>query len=275
MQIIIPMAGSGKRFTTAGHKTIKPLIVVDGKPIIEYVINLFPGEDNFLFICNKEHLQNTELKNILLKLKPQASIVGIDPHQLGPVHSVMLAKESILDDEQAIINYCDFDMTWDYKNFKTQVNHSNADGIVITYAGFHPHLLGPNFYAGVKTDSAGNILEIKEKYSFSPNKMQAWHSNGTYYFKSGEIVKKYFQKLLDGPAHDNGEYYSSMPYNLMIQDGLKNIIYPIDYFCQWGTPEDLTEYKTWIQRATDNYQPTNETEEQILNYWKKFIKLKS
>ncbi len=269
------MAGSGKRFTDAGYKTIKPLIEVNGKPIIEYVVNLFPGEDNFLFICNKEHLQNTELKNVLLKIKPQTTIVGIDPHGLGPVQSVMQVKELILDDEQVIINYCDFDMTWDFKNFKATANQSNADGIVITYTGFHPHLLGPNFYAGVKTDSTGNILEIKEKHSFSPDKMQGWHSNGTYYFKSGTIVKEYFQKLLDGPAHGNGEYYSSMPYNLMIQDGLKNIIYPVNYFCQWGTPEDLTEYNTWIQRAKENYQPTNETEKQILNYWQKFIKLKS
>lgn len=274
MQIIIPMAGNGKRFLDAGHKTIKPLIPVEGKPIIEYVVNLFPGEEDFLFICNNEHLKNTNLKQILLALKPRAKIIGIDSHNKGPVHSVMLAEEFILDNEQIIINYCDFDMAWDYQNFKNKAKQSDADGIVVTYTGFHPHLLGPNFYAGVKTDSAGNILEVKEKYSFSADKMQAWHSNGTYYFKSGKLLKKYYHSYLQTDPHSNGEYYASMPYNLMIQDGLKNIIYPIDYFCQWGTPEDLQEHNTWIQRAKKNYQATNKTEKQILNYWQKFLNLK-
>lgn len=62
MQIIIPMAGSGERFKQAGFPQIKPLVKVDDKPMIEYVINFFPGEEDFLFICNQEHLRKTDLK---------------------------------------------------------------------------------------------------------------------------------------------------------------------------------------------------------------------
>ena len=62
MQIIIPMSGEGKRFLNAGIKTPKPLIVVEGKPIIHHVIDLFPGEKNFIFICNNDHLNNNNLK---------------------------------------------------------------------------------------------------------------------------------------------------------------------------------------------------------------------
>ena len=56
MQIIIPMTGLGSRFINAGYKTIKPLIIVEGKPIIEHVINLYPWEDDFLFIVREEHV---------------------------------------------------------------------------------------------------------------------------------------------------------------------------------------------------------------------------
>ena len=52
MQIVIPMSGFGKRFRRAGYSVPKPLIEVDGKPIIQYVIEMFPGEENFIFICN-------------------------------------------------------------------------------------------------------------------------------------------------------------------------------------------------------------------------------
>ena len=60
MHIIIPMSGIGKRFIDAGYTDPKPLIVVDGKPIIEHVCNLFPGENKFTFICNAKHLAENQ-----------------------------------------------------------------------------------------------------------------------------------------------------------------------------------------------------------------------
>ena len=48
-QIIIPMSGIGERFIKAKYKLPKPLIKVAGKPIIAHVIDLFPGETEFLF----------------------------------------------------------------------------------------------------------------------------------------------------------------------------------------------------------------------------------
>ncbi len=270
------MAGAGKRFADAGFKTIKPLIEVNGKPIIEYVAGLFPGEEDFLFICNEEHLKTTNLKNTLLKLKPKSKIIGIKNHNLGPVHSVAEAFDEIKDGEPIIVNYCDFDMFWHYRDFKNFANESNADGIVVCYTGFHPHLTGPNFYAGVRADSNNNILEIKEKHSFSKNKEQGWHSNGTYYFKNRGLVKKYFRQLLDNNlSHNNGEYYVSLVYNLLTQDGLKNLLYPINYFCQWGTPEDLKDYELWMKRLQNDYQPRDENEKKVLEYWNKFLNLTS
>ena len=53
VRIIIPMSGLGQRFLDAGYNDPKPLIIVDGKPIIEHVVNLFPGEKDISFICNE------------------------------------------------------------------------------------------------------------------------------------------------------------------------------------------------------------------------------
>ena len=63
MQIVIPMSGFGERFRRAGYSVPKPLIEVDGKPIIQHVIEMFPGEEKFIFICNENHLQ--DLKDLL------------------------------------------------------------------------------------------------------------------------------------------------------------------------------------------------------------------
>ncbi|HSW97743.1 MAG TPA: hypothetical protein VLF89_08010, partial [Candidatus Saccharimonadales bacterium] len=91
---------------------------------------------------------------------------------------------------------------------------------------------------------------IKEKHSYTPNKMDSWQSAGTYYFKSGKILKKYFQKLIDRDIHMNGEYYVSLVYNLLQEDGLKSVVYPVDFFCQWGTPKDLQTYQYWSDYFT-------------------------
>lgn len=56
---IIPLSGIGEQFIEAGYSNPKPLIIVEGKPIIEHVVNLFPNETKFTFICNDLHLKET------------------------------------------------------------------------------------------------------------------------------------------------------------------------------------------------------------------------
>src|SRR5262245_55258812 len=112
MQIIIPMAGSGTRFVRAGFKTIKPLIEVDGRPMIEHVVRMFPGEHKFLFICAQPHLEETPLRSVLKSLAPNATIVGIKPHKGGPLYTALAAADYIKDGEPVILNYCDAAALW-------------------------------------------------------------------------------------------------------------------------------------------------------------------
>ena len=75
--------------------------------------------------------------------------------------------------------------------------------------------------------------------------MNEFASNGTYYFKKGSYVKKYFKELLDKKIELNGEYYVSLVYNLMVKDKLRVSIFEIQHMLQWGTPDDLEEYNSW------------------------------
>lgn len=250
MQIIIPMTGYGSRFVAAGYGDLKPFIQVYNKPMIWWIVNgIFSKDDNFLFICRKEHLDTIDnMENYLLNLAPNVQIHAIDNwEKKGPVYDVMKSFEYIQNDSPAIINYCDFYMTWDYDNFKKEVKNKNFDGAIPCYTNFHPNLIPEkNVYASCRYDSNEILLEIKEKFSFEKDKAKASHSGGTYYFKSGEILKKYCMALINDNNTLNGEFYASLPYNYMVQDGLKvwvaNII---DYFGQWGTPEDLQEFIFW------------------------------
>ena len=243
MHIVIPMSGIGKRFIDAGYKDPKPLIMVDGKPIIEHVCNLFPGEEKFTFICNSKHLAETNMREVLKNIKPNAEIIEIPNHKRGPVFAVSFI-ENLEDDEEVIINYCDFGTFWDYEDFLKHTRNRGADGAIPSYKGFHPHMLGSTNYAFMRDENQW-MLEIKEKEPFTDNRMDEFASNGTYYFKKGSYVKKYFNELMDRDLNLNGEYYVSLVYNLLIEDGLKVSIYSIQHMLQWGTPEDVEEYNAW------------------------------
>ena len=254
MKVIIPMSGIGNRFLQAGYKDIKILIEVEGKPIVEHVVNMFGDEQDFIFICNKNHLSQTNLADVLKRLKPNSKIIPIDPHKLGPVYAVLGANCLIDDDEPVIVNYCDFSVYWDYSNFKKTITENKCDGCVTAYRDFHPHLLGEGFYAGMRADIQNNMLEIREKHSFTENKMDSFQSAGTYYFKKFSYVKKYFKELMDKDININGEYYVSMIYQLMKEDGLSIYIYDLEHFMQWGTPQDLEEYLYWSEYFHDKFK---------------------
>lgn len=247
MNVIIPMSGIGKRFLDAGYKVPKPLIRVEGKPIIQHVVERFSPEDKFLFICNEEHIRSTEMGEVLKSIAPKGKIFTIPPHKLGPVYAVLQVEKEITADEPVVVNYCDFSWRWDYAAFIADVQQSRCDGCVIAYKGFHPHLLHKNLYASLRDDGKMRMLEIREKHSFTENNQDCYQSSGTYYFKSGDLLKKYFHELINSKLSLNGEYYVSMVYQGLVRDSLHVRIFEIPYMLQWGTPEDLQEYLYWSE----------------------------
>lgn len=248
-QIIVPMSGLGSRFAEAGYTEIKPLIKVQGKPIIEWVCDLFPGNHRFLFICREEHLKHTSLRSELQRIRPQSEIVSIAGHKLGPVYAVHAASDYILDDIPAVINYCDFFMNWNFADFIKTVEENQCDGAVPCYTGFHPHLMHPQNVYAVCREEGGWLKEIKEKYRFHSDPFENNHSAGTYYFQKGEKLKKWCAEMLERKDLAlNGEYYASLLYTLMLEQNAKVWVYKgIEHFCQWGTPNDLQEFNDWAK----------------------------
>ncbi|MGB2761384.1 MAG: NTP transferase domain-containing protein [Maribacter stanieri] len=259
MKIVIPMSGMGNRFVIAGYQTPKPLIEMDGISIIEHIVKMFPGEEDFVFICNSKHLEETSMRAVLRKIAPKGKIVEIPPHKKGPVYAVQYIESLIDDDEEVIVNYCDFSCYWNYADFLEHTRTRNADGAVPAYKGFHPHMLGTTNYAFMR-DEKQWMLEIKEKEPFTDNRMDEYASMGTYYFKKGSYVKKYFKALMEKDINLNGEFYVSLIYNLLVDDGLKVSIYDVQHMLQWGTPQDVEEYNGFSDyfRAVCELKPNSE-----------------
>ena len=240
------MSGLSSRFAAAGYTIPKFMIEVDGKTVIEHIVELYPQDSEFIFIINDEHSKDQELCEFLDNLDiDRLTICSVPVHKKGPVYSIEQYQHHIEDDEQVIVNYCDFSMNFNYEDFEEFVNETQCDGCVVCYTGFHPHMLGSDNYAFCKVDEHNKISEIREKEPFTDNKMTEFASTGTYYFKKGSYVKKYFKELIEKDINIKDEYYVSLVHNLLIEDGLTNLVYEVPHMLQWGTPLDLDMYQKW------------------------------
>lgn len=246
MQIIIPMSGFGERFRRAGYTVPKPLIEIDGKPIIAHVIDMFPGERNLIFICNQDHLDNPDYRmtSILRQYCPTGRIIGISPHKLGPIHAVRQIEQLIDPYRPVIVNYCDFTCYWNWHHFKEFVVKTACSGAIPAYKGFHPHTLGSTNYAYMR-EINGWVQDIQEKQPYTDNRMEEFASSGTYYFASGAIMREAFRATMDQKLNVGGEYYVSLAYKPLLAEHHPIAVYPLQHFMQWGTPEDVAEYNGW------------------------------
>ena len=251
MQILIPMTGYGSRFVEKGYKRLKPFIEVHGKPIIEWVVRMFAGDEHLIkFICRKSHLEEFDyIEKELFRIAPKAEIITIrDWEKKGSVLDVLKATSDLNHGGPILVSYCDYYMHWDYESFKLKVDELDCDGSIPCYSGFHPHLIPKkNLYGSCKVDNEDFLIEIKEKHAWHQDKTKDFNSPGVFYFKNSSILEKYCLKLIELNNHINDEFYMSLPFNYLVKDDLR-VWCPsnIDYFCQWGTPEDLEDYLYWI-----------------------------
>jgi len=246
MQIVIPMSGFGERFRAKGYTKPKPLIEIDDRSIISYVVDMFPDENNLIFICNEDHLNNASygMESHLKSICPSATVLGISPHKLGPIHAVNQIKNYLDVSQPVVVNYCDFTCYWDWQHFKQSVNDLKVDGAIPAYRGFHPHSLGSTNYAYMK-ETNYRLQDIQEKQPFTDNRMQEFASSGSYYFKSADLMYQAFDWAVENNAHVNNEYYVSVAYQYLLKNNLETLVYPLQHFMQWGTPEDVAEYLEW------------------------------
>ena len=98
LNILIPMAGAGSRFEKAGYTFPKPLIDVNGKPMIQVVIDNLNIEANYIYVVQKEHRAKYNLDTLLNLITPGCKIVEVDELTEGAACTTLLAKEYINSD---------------------------------------------------------------------------------------------------------------------------------------------------------------------------------
>jgi dTDP-glucose pyrophosphorylase len=233
MNILIPMAGLGKRFQVTNYKTIKPLIRVNEKPMIEQTINSLNLDGKYFFVIRKD-LFSEELKSTLKSLTLDSQIIEIENLTRGAAETCLFARNYINNDKELIIANSDQIMFWDSKRFIAEARKEIISGAIVTY---HSNSL-KNSYA--KVDESGYVSEIQEKKLISNLAL-----TGIHYFRRGTDFVSSASKMIAENNRSKGEFYVGPCYNYMINNGglIKSYLIPSSQYNPVGTPEDLKKFE--------------------------------
>ena len=231
LNILIPMAGAGSRFTQAGYTFPKPLIDVQGKPMIQVVAENLNIKANFIYIVQKEHRQKYNLDTLLNLVTPNCKVVEVDELTEGAACTALLAKDFIDNDAPLFFANSDQFVEWDSNEFFYKMNENEADGGIVTFKSTHPK------WSFAKTDEQGLVTEVAEK-----NPISDLATVGFYYWKHGSDFVKYAEQMINNNIRVNGEFYVCPVYNEAIQDSKEIRTFNINKMWGLGTPEDLKYY---------------------------------
>ena len=231
LNVLIPMAGAGSRFQSAGYTFPKPLIDVEGKPMIQVVVENLNIDANYIYVVQKEHREKYNLDTLLNLITPGCKVVEVDTLTEGAACTALLAKEFIDTDEPLFFANSDQFVEWDSNEFFYKMNENDADGGIPTFKATHPK------WSFAKIDDDGFVTEVQEK-----NPISDLATIGFYYWKKGSDFVKYAEEMIEQDIRVNGEFYVCPVYNNAIKAGLKIRTFDVPKMWGLGTPEDLNYY---------------------------------
>jgi HAD superfamily hydrolase (TIGR01509 family) len=232
MNVLIPMAGAGSRFEEAGYTFPKPLIEVNGKPMIQLVIENLNMDAQYIFVVQKSQYDKYNLKYLLELIAPNCKIIQVDGLTEGSACTTLLAKELIDNDEQLLLANSDQFIEWDSNNFMYSMQNDNIDGGILSFTATHPK------WSFAKLDDSGYVLEVAEKKPISNIA-----TVGIYYWKHGKDYVKYADEMIAKNDRVNNEFYICPVFNHAIADNKKVKVFPVDKMWGLGTPEDLQRFE--------------------------------
>ena len=231
LNVIIPMAGAGSRFTAAGYSFPKPLIDVNNKPMIHHVVDNIGIEANFIYVVQKAHREEYNLDTLLNLITPDCTIVEVDGLTEGSAVTSLLAKEHIDNDHPLFFANSDQHVVWDPMDFMYEMQETKSDGGIVTFKATHPK------WSFAKADENNIVTEVAEKNPISDNA-----TVGFYYWKHGSDYVKYAEQMIEKNIRTNNEFYICPVFNEAIEDGKKIKMYQADEMWGLGTPEDLQHF---------------------------------
>jgi HAD superfamily hydrolase (TIGR01509 family) len=231
LNVLIPMAGAGSRFENAGYTFPKPLIDVNGEPMIKVIVENLNIDANFIYIVQRNHREKYNLDTLLNLITPNCQIVEVDGVTQGAAVTTLLAKSLINNEQPLLISNSDQYVEWNSNEFLYKVYETKLDAAILTFKSTHPK------WSFVKCDELGYVTEVAEKKPISDKA-----TVGIYYWSKGSDYVRYAERMISKNIRTNNEFYVCPVFNQAIEDKKRIKTYDVEKMFGLGTPEDLKFY---------------------------------
>ena len=228
LNVLIPMAGEGSRFSKAGYTFPKPLIEVKNKPMIQVVCENLAIQATYTYIVKEDHYNKYNLKYLLELISPGSNIVRVNQTTEGAACTTLLAESIINNDKPLLIANSDQYIKWNSQECLYFFSDKSIDAGILTFKATHPK------WSYAKVDKDGFVKEVAEKKPISNEA-----TVGIYYWKKGSDYVKFAKQMISKNIRTNGEFYVCPVFNEAIESGLKVKTFEVEKMWGIGTPEDL------------------------------------
>jgi HAD superfamily hydrolase (TIGR01509 family) len=233
VNVVIPAAGRGSRFAEVGYVHPKPLIDVEGRPMIDLVLRDLRSVGRPVVLLQEEHIARYRADAVIQHSVASARIVPVRGMTEGAACTVLLAREHIDNASELVLANSDQVVDADVAAFVEAMRESGADGGIMTFRATESK------WSFAKTDARGIVTEVAEK---DPISDQA--TVGIYWFRHGAAFVRCAQRMIDADVRTNGEFYVCPVFNELIAEGGVVRTWEIERSQMHGigTPEDLAAY---------------------------------
>ncbi len=232
--LIMPMGGSGSRFSELGFSLPKPLIELWGKPFFYWAtrsIEKFVPLKSLTFVVLRAHIDAFGIDSEIKKYFPDAQIEVLDEVLNGAVLTCLHGVRNIDDDSPVMFNDCDHIFTCrSFYDFLGAGDFSTPNGALLTFPSREP------CFSYLIEDASGRITGTVEKVASSDKAIC-----GVYYFKSRPLFERYGERYLHACRYK--EFFVSGVYNGMAADGLDIRNFTTDMHLPFGTPDEYLKAK--------------------------------
>ena len=233
MQIVIPLAGFGKRLRPHTFTKPKPLINVAGKPVLGHVLDTFETLDNvdeIIFIVG--HL-GEQIEEYVAKEYPHLRARDFKQEELnGQSTAIYLARDCLRG--PMLMVFVDTIVKTDLSQLKDEA----ADAVTWVKAVEDPRRFG---VAELGQDDL--VKRLIEKPSDKRNNLAVV---GFYYFKQSELLMDCIREQIEGDIRTQGEYFLADAINLMLERGLKMRVQRVDVWQDCGKTETVLETNRYL-----------------------------
>jgi dTDP-glucose pyrophosphorylase len=237
---LIPMAGAGQRFVDAGYTLPKPLIPIDGVPMVVRAANSLPAADHWVFVCRAEHVCEAGIDRELAMHFSPLTVLTVDRLTEGQASTCLVATNILRPDDRLTIGACDNAMTYD-RGELDRLWVDGADAVIWTFRGNRAVLQNPRMYGWVATADDGHVTAVSCKIPLSHSPMNDHAVVGAFAFRRAADFLRTARRTIELDRRVNGEFYMDTVLDQGVADGLDVRVLEVERYVCWGTPQDLEE----------------------------------